>query len=630
MGMKIKTKDDLRKIKEKGLLSISPDKTKITVGMATCGLATGAGEVFEALSQEVGKQKLDFLVARTGCLGFCQREPLVEVRVPGRPVIIYQEMTSKKSKDLLTAIIKKEIKKEWAMAKLENGAKLIKDSISERFEEIPLYEQLPFFKKQQKIAMRNCGFIDPDDIEEYIARGGYFSLDKALKNLTPEEIIEEIKKSGLRGRGGAGFPTGLKWSYCRKAPGEIKYVICNGDEGDPGAYMDRSVLEGDPHSVLEGMLIGGYAIGAKEGYIYVRAEYPLAIKKLKQAIQQAEEYGLLGENILGTDFSFQVKLNRGGGAFVCGEETALMASIEGKVGEPRLRPPYPAERGLWDKPTNINNVETWTNIPVIIDRGSDWFSRIGTEKSKGTKVFSLVGKVKNTGLLEVPMGIKLKEIIFDIGEGILEDKKFKAVQTGGPSGGCIPAELIELPVDYEALTQAGSMMGSGGMIVMDENTCMVDVARYFLSFLKDESCGKCTSCREGIKRLYQILTDICEGRGKEGDIELLEELSSVVQAVSLCGLGGTAPNPVLSTIRYFRDEYEAHIKDKKCPAGVCRELIQYFILADKCTGCLLCARECPEKAISGERKKPHLIDQAKCIKCGVCFEVCNFDAVVIK
>jgi len=630
MGMKIKTKDDLRKIKEKGLLSISPDKTKITVGMATCGLATGAGEVFEALSQEVGKQKLDFLVARTGCLGFCQREPLVEVRVPGRPVIIYQEMTSKKSKDLLTAIIKKEIKKEWAMAKLENGAKLIKDSISERFEEIPLYEQLPFFKKQKKIAMRNCGFIDPDDIEEYIARGGYFSLDKALKNLTPEEIIEEIKKSGLRGRGGAGFPTGLKWSYCRKAPGEIKYVICNGDEGDPGAYMDRSVLEGDPHSVLEGMLIGGYAIGAKEGYIYVRAEYPLAIKKLKQAIQQAEEYGLLGENILGTDFSFQMKLNRGGGAFVCGEETALMASIEGKVGEPRLRPPYPAERGLWDKPTNINNVETWANVPVIIDRGSDWFSRIGTEKSKGTKVFSLVGKVKNTGLLEVPMGIKLKEIIFDIGEGILEDKKFKAVQTGGPSGGCIPAELIELPVDYEALTQAGSMMGSGGMIVMDENTCMVDVARYFLSFLKDESCGKCTSCREGIKRLYQILTDICEGRGKEGDIELLEELSSVVQAVSLCGLGGTAPNPVLSTIRYFRDEYEAHIKDKKCPAGVCRELIQYFILADKCTGCLLCARECPEKAISGERKKPHLIDQAKCIKCGVCFEVCNFDAVVIK
>jgi len=630
MGMKIKTKDDLRKIKEKGLKSISPDKTKITVGMATCGLATGAGEVFEALSQEVGKQKLDFLVAQTGCLGFCQREPLVEVRVPGKPAIIYQEMTSKKSKDLLAAIIKKEIKKEWAMAKLENGAKLIKDSISERLEEIPLYEQLPFFKKQKKIAMRNCGFIDPDDIEEYIARGGYFSLDKALKNLTPEEIIEEIKKSGLRGRGGAGFPTGLKWSYCRKAPGEIKYVICNGDEGDPGAYMDRSVLEGDPHSVLEGMLIGGYAIGAKEGYIYVRAEYPLAIKKLRQAIQQAEEYGFLGENILGTDFSFQIKLNRGGGAFVCGEETALMASIEGKVGEPRLRPPYPAERGLWDKPTNINNVETWANVPVIIDRGSDWFSRIGTEKSKGTKVFSLVGKVKNTGLLEVPMGIKLKEIIFDIGEGILEDKKFKAVQTGGPSGGCIPAELIELPVDYEALTQAGSMMGSGGMIVMDENTCMVDVARYFLSFLKDESCGKCTSCREGIKRLYQILTDICEGRGKEGDIELLEELSSVVQAVSLCGLGGTAPNPVLSTIRYFRDEYEAHIKDKKCPAGVCRELIQYFILADKCTGCLLCARECPEKAISGERKKPHLIDQAKCIKCGVCFEVCNFDAVVIK
>jgi NADH:ubiquinone oxidoreductase subunit F (NADH-binding)/Pyruvate/2-oxoacid:ferredoxin oxidoreductase delta subunit/(2Fe-2S) ferredoxin len=630
MGMKIKTKDDLKKIKEKGLKSIYPDKIKIIVGMATCGLATGAGEVFQSLSQEVEKQKLDFIVSQTGCLGFCQREPLAEVRIPGRPAIIYQEMTAKKSKELLTALTQKEIKKEWAMARSGNGAGSIKDSISEGLQEIPPYDQLPFFKKQQKVALRNCGFIDPDNIEEYIAQGGYFSLEKALRTLNPEEIINEIKESGLRGRGGAGFPTGLKWSYCRKAPGEIKYVICNGDEGDPGAYMDRSVLEGDPHSVLEGMLIGGYAIGAKEGYIYVRAEYPLAIKKLKKAIQQAKEYGLLGENILGTDFSFQIKLNRGGGAFVCGEETALMASIEGRVGEPRLRPPYPAERGLWDKPTNINNVETWANVPVIIERGSDWFSQIGTEKSKGTKVFSLVGKVKNTGLLEVPMGITLKEIIFEIGEGILNNKKFKAVQTGGPSGGCIPAELIDLKVDYEELTQAGSMMGSGGMIVMDENTCMVDVARYFLSFLKDESCGKCTSCREGIIRLYQILTDICEGKGKEGDIELLEDLSSVVQSVSLCGLGGTAPNPVLSTIRYFRDEYQAHIKDKKCPAGVCKELIQYFILADKCTGCILCAKECPEKAISGERKKPHLIEQKRCIKCGVCFEVCNYDAVVIK
>jgi len=630
MGTKIKTKDDLKRIKEKGTKSISPDKIKIVVGMATCGLATGSGEVFQTLSQEVEKQKLGYIVAQTGCLGFCQKEPLVEVRIPGKPAVIYQEMNSKKSKELLTALTGKEAKKEWALARLGNGDGTQKELTSEGLGEIPLYNQLPFFKKQQKIALRNCGFIDPDNIEEYIARGGYFSLEKALKTLSPQEIIDEVKKSGLRGRGGAGFPTGLKWGYCRLAPGEVKYVICNGDEGDPGAYMDRSVLEGDPHSVLEGMLIGGYAIGAKEGYIYVRAEYPLAIKKLKKAIQQAEEYGLLGENILGTGFGFQIKLNRGGGAFVCGEETALIASIEGKVGEPKLRPPYPAEKGLWDKPTNINNVETWANIPVIIEQGWNWFSQIGTQKSKGTKVFSLVGKVKNTGLLEVPMGVTLKEIIFDIGEGILNDKKFKAIQTGGPSGGCIPAELIDLKVDYEELSQAGSMMGSGGMIVMDENTCMVDVARYFLGFLKDESCGKCTSCREGIIRLHQILTNICEGKGKQGDIELLEELSSTVQAVSLCGLGGTAPNPVLSTLRYFRDEYEAHIKDKKCPAGVCKELIQYSILRDKCNGCILCAKECPEKAITGEKKKPHMIDQAKCIKCGVCFEVCKHDAVLIK
>jgi NADH:ubiquinone oxidoreductase subunit F (NADH-binding)/ferredoxin len=447
--------------------------------------------------------------------------------------------------------------------------------------------------------------------------------------MSPEEVIEEITKAGLRGRGGGGFPTGRKWGLTRSAPGKPKYVVCNADEGDPGAYMDRSLLEGNPHSVLEGMIIGAYAIGSNEGYIYVRNEYPLAVNNVKVALGQAEEYGFLGENILGSKFNFTIEINRGGGAFVCGESTALMASLEGRVGEPRAKHIHTVESGLWERPTNLNNVETWANVPLIITKGADWYSKIGTKESKGTKIFSLVGKIENTGLVEVPMGITLKEIIYGIGGGIPEGKKFKAVQTGGPSGGCIPEKLIDLPVDFEELTKVGSMMGSGGMIVMDEDTCMVDIAKYFLNFLQDESCGKCTPCREGIKRMLQVLTRITQGKGEETDIELLEEISGVVADTSLCALGGTAPNPVLSTIRYFRDEYEAHIKDKKCPAKVCKDLISYTIDREKCTGCLVCKKLCPEQAIEGERKEPHSIDQVKCTKCGLCLDSCKFEAVVV-
>ena len=627
--MQVKTLEDLQKLKDKGLSSIHPSKTKIFVGMATCGLATGAEEVYQTIVKEVEKQKLDnVIISKTGCIGFCQKEPIIEVIKPGKSRILYQEMTPKRAESIVQGLGSDDIKKEWALCEISNEGNS-KELEIEEIKGIPLYEELDFFKKQMKIALRNSGFINPDNIEEYIARGGYFSLHKVLTQMSPEGVIEEVIKSGLRGRGGAGFPTGKKWEFVHNSEDEEKFVICNADEGDPGAYMDRSILEGDPHSVLEGMIIGGYAVGSNEGYIYVRDEYPLAIEKLKIAIEAAKNYGLLGKNIFGSDFNFNIKINRGAGAFVCGEETALMLSIEGKMGEPIQRPPFPAKKGLWDKPTNINNVETWANIPVIIEKSGDWFSKIGTEKSKGTKVFSLVGKVKNTGLVEVPMGITLREIIYEIGGGILQDKKFKAVQTGGPSGGCIPEKHIDLPVDYEKLIQTGSIMGSGGMIVMDENTCMVDVARYFQDFLKEESCGKCTTCREGVERLLEILTDICEGRGKEDDIELLEELATIVKDFSLCGLGKTAPNPVLTTIRYFRDEYMAHIKEKKCPAGVCKELIHYSINKENCTGCTACAIVCPTEAISGEKKKPHKINEALCIKCGACYEACNFDAVII-
>jgi len=642
--MKIHDKIDLEKIREEGLKKLFPKETKISVGMATCGLSTGADKVYETLLKEVGRLKLPLQVRQTGCIGFCQREPVVDILTPGRPRIFYQEVTPEKALELVRRWNKEEVVKDWLFFKMEGEEWIGEDkwfdySIQTDLKGLdgtPSYQQVPFYQKQLKIALRNCGFINPDHIEEYIARGGYFALGKALLEMKPEEIIEEVKRSGLRGRGGAGFPTGTKWESCRRVKGDQKFVLCNADEGDPGAYMDRSVLEGDPHSVIEGMIIGAYAIGAHQGFIYVRDEYPLAIQKLQVAVRQAEEFGLLGDNILGSGFSFRIHLFRGGGAFVCGESTALMASIEGKVGEPRAKHIHTTESGLWDKPSNLNNVETWNNVPVIISRGSEWYSKIGTDKSKGTKVFSIVGKVNNTGLIEVPMGITLREIVYEIGGGIPEGKKFKAVQTGGPSGGCIPESLLDLPVDFDRLTEVGSMMGSGGMIVMDESTCMVDVAKYFMNFLKDESCGKCTSCREGTKRMHEILTEISEGRGKPEHIPLLEELGWVTAEASLCQLGGTAPNPVLSTIRYFREEYEEHILNKRCPAKVCKALLKYRILSDVCTKCGRCAKVCPANAITGKRKTkkeegiPFKIDEEKCIKCGMCFENCKFNAIEVQ
>jgi NADH:ubiquinone oxidoreductase subunit F (NADH-binding)/(2Fe-2S) ferredoxin len=642
--MEVRTKVDLEKMKEKGLKSLYPNKTKISVGMATCGLSTGAGKVFEAIQKEVEKSKLPVQLSQTGCIGFCQKEPVIDIFEPGKPRIFYQGVTPERSLEVVHQWFDNQVVGDLLLCKMESedwiGEDRVKDytihKIPGGIDGIPHYHQVPFYRKQLKIALRNCGFINPDRIEEYVARGGYFSLYKALFEMKPEEIIEEVKRSGLRGRGGAGFPTGMKWESCRKSKGDRKFILCNGDEGDPGAYMDRSVLEGDPHSVIEGMIIGAYSIGAHEGFIYVRDEYPLAIQKLHIALREAEKAGLLGKNILGSGFSLKINIFRGGGAFVCGESTALMASIEGKVGEPRAKHIHTTESGLWDLPSNLNNVETWNNIPIIVSRGANWYSKIGTEESKGTKVFSVVGKVNNTGLVEVPMGITLREIVYDIGGGIPDGKKFKAVQTGGPSGGCIPESLIDLPVDFDRLTEAGSMMGSGGMIVMDESTCMVDVAKYFMNFLKDESCGKCTSCREGTKRMHEVLTEITEGRGTMDQLDLLGELGWVTAEASLCQLGGTAPNPVLSTLRYFREEYQEHIINKRCPAKVCRTLLQYRILSEVCTSCGRCAKVCPEEAIIGkqrtkkEKGKPFKIDIKKCIKCGMCFEACKFKAVEVQ
>lgn len=577
--------------------------------------SSNSAEIKKEFEAQINKNKLDkeVKVVTTGCFGLCAYGPIVVVYPEGAMYTMVRV-------EDVREIVEEHLVKGRIVKRLLAGNKEASDTTKS-------LENVNFFKRQVRIALRNCGVINPESIDEYIAYDGYKALSKVLTEMTPEQVIEEVKKSGLRGRGGAGFPTGRKWEFAAKSVNDTKYVCCNADEGDPGAFMDRSVLEGDPHSVLEAMAIAGYAIGSNQGYIYVRAEYPIAVKRLNIAIEQAKAYGLLGNNIFGTDFSFNLELRLGAGAFVCGEETALMTSIEGKRGEPRPRPPFPAVKGLWQKPSILNNVETFANIPVIFNKGAEWFASIGTEKSKGTKVFALGGKINNTGLVEVPIGTTVKEVIYDIGGGIPNGKKFKAAQTGGPSGGCIPASQLDTPIDYETLIQMGSMMGSGGMIVMDEDNCMVDIARFFLDFTVDESCGKCPPCRIGTKRMLEILEKITGGKGEEGDIEKLEILAKNIKASALCGLGQTAPNPVLSTLRYFRDEYEAHVRDKKCPAGVCKSMMSYVIHSDVCKSCGICAKNCPVGAISGEKKVPYVIDQEKCIKCGACMEKCPFKAI---
>jgi len=576
--------------------------------------SSGSNEVMDTFKEEISSLGLEeeVLVVPTGCHGMCEMGPIVVVYPEGT---FYCRVTPEDVKEIAEEHLYKGRVVERLLYQAEEAPS------------IPNYKEIPFYGKQERVALSNCGYINPDNIEEYIARDGYAGLAKVLTEMKPEDVIEEIKTSGLRGRGGGGFPTGLKWSFCARAQGDLKYIICNADEGDPGAFMDRSILEGDPHTVLEGMLIGAYAMGASEGYIYCRAEYPLAIKRLKNAIKQAEEYGLMGEDIMGSGFSLHLHVKEGAGAFVCGEETALMASIEGRRGMPRPRPPFPANKGLWDKPTNINNVETWANVPHIIRRGGSWFASMGTEKSKGTKVFALTGKVNHTGLVEVPMGITLREIVFDIGGGILNGKKFKAVQIGGPSGGCLTEEHLDLPVSYESLAEVGAIMGSGGLVVMDEDNCMVDVAKFFLEFTQKESCGKCSPCREGTKQMLLLLNKISDGNGTMEDLQTLEDLARMVKDMSLCGLGQTAPNPILTTLRYFRDEYVAHIKDKKCFAGVCTKLVSYTIDPEKCKKCGLCAKNCPVNCISGDRQTPYFIDQEACIKCGNCYEKCPFGAI---
>jgi len=617
------------------------NSTYLLIGTATCGRAAGALDTLEAFKEELRRHNIEAKIIQVGCMGLCYAEPLVTISKPDSFRIVYHNVTPELVPRLVEGYTMSDDPcLELALGTLEGGGG-----------EAPYIPELPRFEYELRLILRRCGYIDPGNINHYIANDGYAALDKVL-GMQPDEVIEEVKESGLRGRGGAGFPTGQKWELCRNAKGNPKYVVCNADEGDPGAFMDRVILESDPQQVIEGMIIGGYTIGAKQGYIYVRAEYPLAIERVQTALNQAEEMGFLGDNILGSGFSFHIEIAKGAGAFVSGEETALMAAVEGKMSTPRPRPPYPAQAGLWDKPTLLNNVKTFANIHLIIERGADWFSSIGTEGSKGTAVFTLAGKINNAGLAEVPMGTTLRELVYDIGGGIPKDNlpegqkekvikstssnfapkgQIKAVQIGGPSGGCLPASLLDIPIDYDSLTEAGSMLGSGGLIVMDEDNCMVDAARFFLDFTAKESCGKCTMCRLGTLQMLQILEDIVAGKGKKEDIELLLQLAEDVKAGSLCGLGRTAPNPVLTTLRYFRDEYEAHILEKRCPALICSELIAYYILPDKCDrGCEHCVLTCPTEAIKGEKGEIKVIDQEKCSKCGTCLEVCppEYDAVV--
>jgi NADH-quinone oxidoreductase subunit F len=615
---RVKSPEEMESSRQRILSQRDPNAPCISICAGTGCLAFGAGEVIAAFKAEIEQQGLqaDVTTKETGCPGFCERGPVVviypeeicylQVRPEDVPEIISQTIREKQVVDRLVYV----------------------DPVTD--EKAPLESDIPFYKNQERVLIDSNIKIDPRSIEDYLAIGGYSALAKALSEMTSEQVLEEIKKANLRGRGGGGFPAGRKWEGSRNAPDETKYVIVNADEGDPGAFMDRALLEGNPHSILEGLIIGAYAVGSHEGFVYVRQEYPLAVANVNIAIEQAEEYGFLGRNILGSGFDFTVTVHQGAGAFVSGESTALMTALEGRVGEPRPKYIRSNVKGLWGKPSVLNNVETWANVPHIINRGADWFTQIGTEGSKGTKVFSLVGKITNTGLVEVPMGITLRDIIYKIGGGIPGGKRFKAVQTGGPSGGCLPEQLLDLEVDFDQLTEAGSMMGSGGMIVMDEDTCMVDVARYFIDFLTDESCGKCVPCREGLRQMHKILTRITEGEGREGDIELLEELSQTAIEASLCALGKSAPNPFLSTIRYFRDEYEAHINEKRCPALSCKELIAYYIDPDKCQACMICLRECPVEAIDGAKNKIHIIDQEKCTNCGTCLEVCpaRFGAVL--
>jgi NADH:ubiquinone oxidoreductase subunit F (NADH-binding)/(2Fe-2S) ferredoxin/NAD-dependent dihydropyrimidine dehydrogenase PreA subunit len=596
---------------------------KIMIGMGTCGMGAGARGVLASIEGELKKQKLKADIVRTGCIGMCSHEVLVDVILPGRTRVTYGKVKPKVVPQIIEEHVGKgEMVTKLAMSQMYHNGKGVKP-----YKDLPFFENLEINKLQSKYVTRNCGYINPDSIDEYIEGGGYKALEKVLTTMSPKDVIDEVSKAGLRGRGGGGFETGWKWESCAKYHADQKFILCNADEGDPGAFMDRSLLEGDPHAVLEGMIIAGYAISATSGYIYVRAEYPLAVRRLKHTIAEAKKRNFLGENILNSGYSLDIHIKEGAGAFVCGESTALQYSIEGKRGMPRTRPPQSVEAGLWDKPSCLNNVETFANVPLIINKGAGWYSKIGTEKSKGTKIFSLTGKVKNAGLVEVPMGTTIRQIVFDMGGGIPKKRKFKAVQIGGPSGGCLPESLLDSPVDFESLTHAGAMMGSGSFVVVDEETCMVDMARFFMDFCAKESCGKCPPCRIGTTLMLDILNRITNGEGEEKDLEVLEEMCDEVTTMSLCGLGQSAPNPVKSTLRYFRDEYMAHIKDKQCPTATCEALHRYEVIPEKCTKCLLCVRNCPVQAIDGTREKPAFIHKDKCIKCNQCYAECNFMAI---